>query len=78
MPLTGVVAYYDHYWNSQWSTTFGYSETQVNNTNFQATSAFHKGQYASVNLLWYPVTKVMLGRELMYGKHTDNSGVDGR
>ena len=77
VPLTGVVAYYDHYWNSQWSTTFGYSETQVNNTNFQATSAFHKGQYASVNLLWYPISKVMLGGELMYGKRTDNSGVTG-
>ncbi len=77
VPLTGVVAYYDHYWNSQWSTTLGYSETQVNNTNFQATSAFHKGQYASVNLLWYPISKVMLGGELMYGKRTDNSGVTG-
>jgi DcaP outer membrane protein len=72
VPLTGVMAYYDHYWSSQWSSSIGYSFTQVSNTNFQTNTAFHKGDYASVNLLWYPASKVMLGGEVMYGKRTDN------
>jgi hypothetical protein len=77
VPLTGVMAYYDHYWNSMWSTTLGYSSTQVANTNLQNTTAFHKGQYASINLLMYPASKVMVGVELMYGKLTNNDGTTG-
>jgi DcaP outer membrane protein len=77
VPLTGVVAYYDHYWNSQWSSSIGYSFTQVSNTNFQASNAFHKGDYASVNLLWSGVKHVLIGGELLWGKRTDNDGVTG-
>jgi hypothetical protein len=77
VPLTGVTAYYDHYWNSMFSSSIGYSFTQVANTNFQATNAFHKGQYASVNLLAYPADKVMIGVELLWGKRTNNDGTTG-
>ena len=72
VPLTGVSAYYDHYWNSMWSSSIGYSFTQVSNTDLQDPTAFHKGQYASVNLLAYPADKVMIGGELMWGKRSDN------
>jgi hypothetical protein len=77
VPLTGVTAYYDHYWNSKWSSSIGYSFTEVTNTNFQNTTAFHKGEYASVNLLTYPADKVMIGVELMYGKLHNNDGTSG-
>jgi hypothetical protein len=77
VPLTGVMAYYDHYWNNLFSSTIGYSQTQVSNTNFQSTTAFHKGQYASVNLLAYPASKVMVGVEVMYGKLYNNDGTTG-
>jgi hypothetical protein len=77
VPLTGVMAYYDHYWNSMWSTSVGYSSTQVANTDLQNTTAFHKGQYASINLLMYPASRVMVGVELMYGKLTNNDGTTG-
>ncbi len=74
VPLTGALAYYDHYWNSMFSSSIGYSFTQVANTNFQDLGAFHKGQYASVNLLWYPADKVMIGGEVLWGKRTNNDG----
>jgi outer membrane DcaP-like protein len=77
VPLTGLMAYYDHYWNDMFSSSIGYSSTQVTNTNFQNPTAFHKGQYASANLLWYPANKVMIGVELMYGKLTNNDGTTG-
>jgi hypothetical protein len=77
VPLTGVMVYYDHYWNEQFSTSIGYSFDQVSNTNFQGTDAFHKGQYTSVNLLWYPAKRVMLGAELLWGERTDNNGTKG-
>ena len=77
VPLTGALAYYDHYWNSSWSSSIGYSLTQVANTSLQTTGAFHKGQYASTNLLWYPADKVMIGVEIMWGKRTNNDGTTG-
>ena len=77
VPLTGAVAYYDHYWNTQLSSSIGYSFTQVANTDLQNTTAFHKGQYASTNLLWYPADRVMIGVEVMWGKLTNNDGTTG-
>ena len=77
VPLRGITAYYDHYWSDRWSSSIGYSFTEVSNTNFQAPDAFHKGQYASANLLMYPVANVMMGVELLWGKRTDNDGTTG-
>jgi len=74
VPLLGVVAYYDHWWSKKWSSSIGYSMTQVDNTNFQDASAYHKGDYASVNLLTYPIDNLMIGGELLYGKRTNNDG----
>ena len=72
VPLLGVVAYYDHYWSDKWSSSIGYSFTEVDNTNFQDPGAFQKIDYASGNLLYYPVENVMLGGELMWGERTNN------
>ena len=77
VPLTGIMAYYDHYWSDGWSSSIGYSYTSVDNTNFQAPNAFHKGDYASVNLLAYPAKNVMIGGEFLWGKRIDNDGTSG-
>ena len=77
VPLLGVVAYYDHYWNDQWSSSIGYSFTQVDNTSLQDAHAFHKGQYASLNLLYTPAKNIMMGGEVLWGKRTDNNGASG-
>lgn len=74
VPLLGVVAYYDHWWSEQWSSSIGYSFTEVDNTNFQDAGAFKKGQYASVNLLYYPNDKMMMGGELLWGDRENNDG----
>ena len=77
IPLTGIVAYYDHYWSPKWSSSIGYSYTEVDNTNFQSADTFNKGEYASVNLLHYPGENLMLGGEFLYGRRTNNDGTDG-
>jgi DcaP outer membrane protein len=74
VPLTGVLAYYDHYWSDKWSSSIGYSYTEVDNTNFQDPTAFHKIDYASGNLLYYPADNLMFGAELMWGELTTNDG----
>jgi hypothetical protein len=77
LDLFGLVAYYDHYWNDKWSTSFGYSRTQVDNASFQSTDAYRTGQYASANLLWTPVKNLMMGAEFLWGERTDKNGAQG-
>ena len=75
--LLGVSAYVDLQWSKKLSSAIGYSFTKVDNTNFQDPTAFRKGEYASVNLLWTPEAPIMTGAELLWGKRTDNDGETG-
>jgi hypothetical protein len=77
VPLLGIMIYLDHYWSDRWSSSIGYSFTQVDNTNFQAPDAYHKGDYASVNLLYTPSSRILIGGELIWGQRTDNDGATG-
>ena len=74
IPLTGIVAYYDHYWNEKFSTSIGYSTTYVDNSNLQDGLAYTSGQYTSVNLLYYPVPNIMVGGEVLWGDLELNDG----
>ena len=74
VPLLGVSAYYDHWWNSQFSSAIGYSLTQVNNTDGQTPDTYKRGQYSSVNLLYYPVENVMVGGEFLWGDRENKNG----
>lgn len=67
LPVVGVMAYYDHYWNDKFSSSFGYSREDIDNSVSQTDNAFHIGQYASTNLLFYPVKDMMIASEFVYG-----------
>src|SRR5262249_26378899 len=71
LPVTGVMAYLDHTWNKRFSSSIGYSMINITNSNLDKSSAFHRGHYASGNLLFYPVDNVMVGGELIYGKRVN-------
>jgi hypothetical protein len=75
--LTGITAYVDLQWTKQLSSALGYSFTKVDNTNFQESTAFRKGSYASGNLLWMPADRILAGVELLWGKREDNDGDEG-
>jgi len=77
LPLLGLTAYYDHYWNDQWSSSIGWSMTKVDNTNFQEGSAFQTGQYASANVLYTPDPRILAGAELLWGEREDFNGNKG-
>jgi hypothetical protein len=77
VPLLGVSAYYDRYWSNRFSSSFGYSQTHVDNTSLQAADAFKSGQYASANFLYYPVENFFVGIEGLWGERKDNSDATG-
>jgi hypothetical protein len=71
------MAYYDHYWNDQFSTSLGYSQTKVSNLNFQTGDTFNRGQYASANLLYTPFPQLLIGGEFLWGERKDKNGATG-
>jgi len=71
LPLIGIVAFYDHYWSDKFSSSFGYSRLDIDNSEGQADDAFKTGQYAVANLLYYPVKDAMIGGEFQWG-HREN------
>lgn len=77
LPLLGVVAFYDHYWNDAWSSSIGYSFTRIENHDEQADDSFKLGQYALVDLLWYPWKNTMFGVEYLFGHREDKDGATG-
>jgi hypothetical protein len=77
LPLLGLSFYYDHYWSGEFSSSIGWSETYLYNSNFQDAAAFHSGQYASVNLLWTPAKRLLFGTEFLWGRREDNGGAVG-
>ncbi len=73
LPLVGLVAFYERNWNEKFSSCIGFSSLDIDNSEGQAPSAFHVGQYALANVMYYPVPSVMLGPELQWGKRENNS-----
>jgi hypothetical protein len=73
LPVLGLVAFYDRTWSDKWSSTLGYSRVDITNSDGQAADAYKTGQYGLVNLLYYPVSGVMMGAELQYGRRDNNS-----
>jgi hypothetical protein len=73
LPVTGAVAFLDHTWNSKFSSSLGYSQVVIENSNGQAPDAFHLGQYALANLLYSPVRNVTGGIEVGWVKRENNS-----
>jgi hypothetical protein len=78
VPLVGISAYLDVYWNKLLSSSFGYSTVNLDNTSLQPATAYQRGEYASVNVLVHPAPNFLIGPELQWARRTDNDGADGQ
>ncbi|MGJ7509842.1 DcaP family trimeric outer membrane transporter [Variovorax sp. GT1P44] len=75
VPSLGWLAYYNHAWSEKWSSAIGYSEHRQNNTAGQLATAFRKGSYSSVNLLYTASRNVLLGGEFIWGRLENKLGL---
>ena len=73
LPIVGVSVFVDHTWNEKFASTFGYSQNVVDNSVGQTADAFHLGQYALANILYMPVTDVMMGLEFGWERRLNNA-----
>jgi len=71
--ILGIVAFVDHTWNEKFSSAFGYSMQDNDNTDAQAANAFNRGHYALGNVLYYPAPNVTVGGELQWGRRENFS-----
>jgi DcaP outer membrane protein len=70
--MLAATGFIDFQWSRLFSSSLGYSWLEVDNTEGQADDAFKTGQYALVNLLYYPTTNAMIGPEIQWGRR-DNA-----
>ncbi len=77
VPLLGITAYLDVYWNKLFCSAVGYSTMMMFNTSLQGPEAFKTGHYASVNFLVTPFRNFMAGPEFLWGHRTDKGGATG-
>ena len=73
LPILGLVGFVDHTWSKRFSTSLGYSRIDIENSDLQDPSAFKSGQYALLNLLYYPIDNVMMGIEGQWGQRENHS-----
>jgi hypothetical protein len=73
VPILGIVAFLDHSWSEEYSTSIGYSWQENDNTDAQSPSAFRTGHYAVGNVLYYPAPNVMVGGEFQWGRRENFS-----
>ena len=74
VPIVGISAYADIYWNKLLSSSLGYSMTKIDTTDRQEDAAFATGQYASANVLIHPVPNVTFGPEFLWGQRKPKAG----
>jgi hypothetical protein len=68
LPALGLSTYLDHTWNKKFTSSIGYSLVHIENSDGQAINAFHRGHYASGNVLYTPIENVMVGSEFLWGR----------
>ena len=73
LPIFGMVAYYEIQWNPRFRSAIGYSRLDVENSDGQLPNAFRSGQYATGDLIFYPVKDVLTGLELQWGRRRNFS-----
>jgi hypothetical protein len=73
IPITGWMAFIDHTWSDRFTSSFGYSYQNNDNTDGQAPDAFKVGQYMLGNLLYNPAPNMMVGGELQWGQRENFS-----
>ena len=74
LPLLNWLAYYDHWWSPQWSSSIGFSQNIQDNFVTQFDTEQHQGAYASVNLVYYPMQNVKVGVEGLWGERVNKDG----
>ncbi len=75
VPMVATYGGYQHYWNRALRSSAVYGFVQVQNTDLEPGSTYHKSHYSAVNLIWAPFSfrSLNLGTEFLYGERIDKN-----
>jgi len=73
LPVFGLTAFLDHTWNDKLTSSIGYSQLHISNSDAQLADAFRLGQYAIANVLYTPHKNFLVGVEAQWGQRQNNS-----
>ena len=73
LPIFGAVAFLDHSWSEAFTSSLGWSMVDIDNSDAQAANAYRQGHYAIANLLYVPVTNVLMGVEYQFGSRENHA-----
>ncbi len=76
-PEVGVFGAYQHYWTKLVRSSVVYGFAQVENTDFEPGSTYHKSDYSAANLVWNPIGSFNVGAEFLYGWQVLKDGQSG-
>jgi hypothetical protein len=68
LPVSGILAFLDHYWTPKWCTAIGYSSVHITNTSYGSPNAYKNGQYALANISVTPVKNLWAVAEVQWGE----------
>jgi outer membrane DcaP-like protein len=77
LPVVGTYGAYQHFWFSRLRSSAIYGFAQVQNSDLQTDSSFHRSHYTAANLIWNPIGSLHLGTEFLYGWQVKKDGTSG-
>lgn len=77
VPTLGWLVYYNRVWGPRWTSSFGFSQHRQQTEGGQLGNAFEIGEYLNANLLFRPISSVLLGPEVVWGRRENKDGSDG-
>lgn len=77
LPVLTAVAGYEHDWSEQWSSTLALALAELDNRDSQPADAIHRSRSASLNLVWHPYPRFLVGAEYLYGERENRDGEEG-
>ncbi len=77
IPVVGTYGGYQHFWLPRLRSSAVYGFIQVQNSDRQTDSTFHKSHYTATNLIWNPIGSLNVGAEFLYGWQIKKDGSSG-
>lgn len=73
----GAMFSYQHFWSKNWRSTAAYGFVQADQPHFAGNNITQQVQSMHANLLWSPISQVILGMEYLYATREALDGRDG-
>lgn len=76
-PVAGWFVAYEQWWTDKLASVFTYGRARVDLTAGQPADTYQAADYVTGNLIWFPVERLGMGAEVLYGTRENKDGATG-